>query len=205
MLRAHATGQAVIDSLPHGIAIFSPAGQVELVNSRGVWLGLHRGKSVEELPQEWLKPLIAQAVKTRRPVGPFSNSHAPKATDGKGEKPMRLPGEALVQVFEEGRELFFMPQATPLMDAGELLGVTVVLVDVTASRQVEEAKSNLLSSFSHELKTPMTSIQMSIYLLLEDAAPRLTARELELLAAARDDADRLHRIVEEMLTSGRPR
>ena len=45
----------------------------------------------------------------------------------------------------------------------------------------------------------MTSLQMSLYLLLDAASSRLTPRQLDLLRAARDDSDRLHRIVEEAL------
>jgi signal transduction histidine kinase len=103
-------------------------------------------------------------------------------------------------MFEEGRELFFLPQAHPQIDAqGVLTGVVMVVADVTDDRQAYEARMNLLSHFSHEIRTPLTSLQMSIYLLLDDAASRLTPRQLELLKAARDDTDRLHRIIEEAL------
>jgi signal transduction histidine kinase len=190
--RARRAAQAVIDTLPHGIALLSPKGRVDLVNARGVWFGLEKDKSVDNVPHAWLKELLDQAIKSRQrtdlaDAGGANGRHA-KCRDG------------LVQVFEEGRELFFLPQAHPLIDAqGLLTGVIVVLSDVTAVRQADETRASLLSSLAHEIRTPMTSMQMSIYLLLDDAASRLTPRQLELLKAARDDTDRLHRIVENAL------
>jgi signal transduction histidine kinase len=191
--RARRGAETLIDALPHGIALLSPAGRVDLVNSRAAWFGLVKDQSVDAAPHAWLKTLLARALETRQSAG---------LADHPGGGP-DWPGncrEGLVQMFEEGRELFFLPQAYPLIDAqGALTGVVMVLADVTASRKAGEARDNLLASFSHEIRTPMTSLQMSIYLLLDDAASRLTPRQLELLQAARDDSDRLHRIVEDAL------
>jgi two-component system, NtrC family, sensor histidine kinase KinB len=199
--RARRGTQALMDALPHGIALLSPAGRVELVNPRAAWFGLEHDKSVDEAPHVWLKGMLSRAIDSRQRTG---------LTDCQDRMPDETPAcskcrEGLVQMFEEGRELFFLPQAYPLIDAqGELTGVVLTFVDVTAARQADEARAGLLASFSHEIRTPMTSLQMSIYLLLDDAASRLTPRQLELLQAARDDADRLHRIVEGALTRQKP-
>jgi two-component system, NtrC family, sensor histidine kinase KinB len=198
--RAKTAAQAVIDLLPHAVALVSPDGRIEMTNEGGRMFGLKLGLHMEEVPHPWFKKIVSDAMSM---PGPGSTAEAPPAPVATNE---RNGGDqdALVQMFSEGRELFFRPQATPLMDdEGQFLGVIVILMDVTAVRQVDEAKSSLLSSFSHELKTPMTSLQMSIYLLLDDAASRLTPRQLELLNAARDDADRLHRLVEEVLSAAR--
>jgi two-component system, NtrC family, sensor histidine kinase KinB len=106
-------------------------------------------------------------------------------------------------VFDHSRELFFLPHAVPILDANQrVAGITIILVDSTELRQIDEAKSGLISSVSHELKTPLTSIQMAIHLLLEDGA-RFTPRQLEILQAARDDADRLHSLIATLLDAGR--
>jgi signal transduction histidine kinase len=84
-----------------------------------------------------------------------------------------------------------------------LLGVTLVLADVTNLRRLDEMKSGLLSVVSHELKTPLTSIRMAAHLLLEERVGPLTSKQTELLLAARDDADRLQKIIEDLLDMGR--
>jgi signal transduction histidine kinase len=199
--RARQGTQALIDALPHGLAMLAPDGRVELVNPRAAWFGLERDKSLDQVPQAWLKDMLARAIETRERTGLVDCPNRKPDETTAGAKCR----EGLVQMFEEGRELFFLPQAYPLIDAGgELTGVVLTFVDVTAARQADEARASLLASFSHEIRTPMTSLQMSIYLLLDDAASRLTPRQLELLQAARDDADRLHRIVEGVLTRQKP-
>jgi NtrC-family two-component system sensor histidine kinase KinB len=64
-------------------------------------------------------------------------------------------------------------------------------------------KSGLLSVVSHELKTPLTSIRMASHLLLEERVGPLNNKQTELLMAARDDADRLQKIIEDLLDMGR--
>ena len=193
--RTRYAAQALIEGVPHGIALLSPEGRVELVNTRGIWFGMEKGKSLENSPHAWLKQLLAQTITSRQ----CTQLAGPNGQTGEPAGPSKAPDD-LVQMFEDGRELFFFPQAHPLINAqGELTGVILVLADVTETRKAYEARLNLLSAFSHEIRTPLTSLQMSIYLLLDDAATRLTPRQLELLKAAHDDTDRLHRIIEEAL------
>jgi signal transduction histidine kinase len=61
----------------------------------------------------------------------------------------------------------------------------------------------MLAVVSHELKTPLTSIRMAMHLLLEERVGALTAKQSELLVAARDDSDRLNQIIENLMDMGR--
>ena len=72
-------------------------------------------------------------------------------------------------------------------DAGELLGAAIVLSDVTKFQLVDQLKSDMIATVSHELKTPLTSLQMVVYLLLEEAVGPLTSKQVEILLAARQD------------------
>ena len=80
-----------------------------------------------------------------------------------------------------------------------LLGAAVVLQDVTKFRLVDQLKSDMVSTVSHELKTPLTSIQMAVHLLLEEVVGPLTPKQVELLLAARQDSDRLLAMVNDLL------
>jgi len=62
---------------------------------------------------------------------------------------------------------------------------------VTRLRLVDELKTNLVSTVSHELKTPLTSVRMALHLLLEESIGELNSKQSELLLAARDDSERL--------------
>ncbi|MSU51803.1 MAG: HAMP domain-containing protein [Opitutaceae bacterium] len=81
----------------------------------------------------------------------------------------------------------------------EFKGAAVILQDVTKFRLLDDVKTNLVGTVSHELKTPLTSLRMAIYLLLEQNVGALAPKQRELLETARDDADRLLRILDNLL------
>jgi len=85
----------------------------------------------------------------------------------------------------------------------EFKGAAVILQDVTKFRLLDDAKTNLVGTVSHELKSPLTSLRMAVYLLLEQKISGLTPTQQELLETARDDADRLLRILDNLLDLAR--
>ena len=80
-----------------------------------------------------------------------------------------------------------------------VVGVGVALYDVTRFRLLDDAKTNLVATVSHEIRTPLTSVRMVLHLLLEKTMGPLTRRQNELLVTARDDAERLLRILNDLL------
>jgi len=79
----------------------------------------------------------------------------------------------------------------------------LVLQDVTQLQQQDEIKRGVISTVSHQLKTPLTSIRMAMHLLLEEKVGALTEKQVELLVAAREDSDRLHSILNNLLDISR--
>ncbi|MDB6167361.1 MAG: integral rane sensor signal transduction histidine kinase [Verrucomicrobia bacterium] len=85
----------------------------------------------------------------------------------------------------------------------EFKGAAIILQDVTKFRLLDDAKTNLVGTVSHELKSPLTSVRMAVYLLLEQKNPPLTPVQQDLLETARDNADRLLRILDNLLDLAR--
>lgn len=67
------------------------------------------------------------------------------------------------------------------------------------AHEQQELKRSVISTVSHQLKTPLTSLQMSIYLLLEERCGALTPEQLDLVMAMRDDSQRLTDIIGDLL------
>jgi signal transduction histidine kinase len=104
-----------------------------------------------------------------------------------------------------GREdRHYLPRILAIGDAlTDFSGAAVVLQDVTKFRLLDDAKTNLVGTVSHELKTPLTGLRMAVYLLLEQNVGALTPQQRELLEGARDDSDRLLRILDNLLDLAR--
>jgi two-component system, NtrC family, sensor histidine kinase KinB len=106
-----------------------------------------------------------------------------------------------VIVFRVGdHEVFMLPRVIGMRDeSGNIFGAAVILQDVTRLRLLDEVKTNLVSTVSHELKTPLTSVRMGLHLLLEERIGTLNNKQTELLLAAREDSERLLRMINDLL------
>jgi signal transduction histidine kinase len=108
--------------------------------------------------------------------------------------------EKTVVVRVEDKEVFLLPRVIGMRDeSGNVYGAAVILQDVTRLRLLDEVKSNLVSTVSHELKTPLTSVRMGLYLLLEERIGPLNPKQTELLLAAREDSERLLEMINDLL------
>jgi len=166
--------------------VVDPEGRVELANpaARQV-LGVEADVDAVWSPPESLRQPLAVAMRDQRP---FLTETFDQAVF------FRLGGE----------EHAFLPQVRPIRDPyGGTLGAAVVLTDVTRFRLLDEIKTNLVATVSHELKTPLTSLRLAVHLLLEETVGPLEPKQIELLIDARDNAERLLRTIEHLLALAR--
>ena len=104
----------------------------------------------------------------------------------------------------DDKETFFLPRVIGIRgDKGAIFGGAAILQNVTRLRLVDELKTNLVSTVSHELKTPLTSVRMALHLLLEESIGEINSKQSELLIAARDDSERLLTMINDLLDLAR--
>ncbi|MGE3540038.1 MAG: two-component system histidine kinase PnpS [Candidatus Tectimicrobiota bacterium] len=117
---------------------------------------------------------------------------------------MQSPEPTMADLVLRGsEERFIQATATALRDAQRReLGVLVVLNDVTQLRRLENIRRDFVANVSHELKTPITSIKGFIETLRDGALEEPETAERFLGIVARH-ADRLHAIIEDLLTLSR--
>ena len=182
MRTRHAT-EEVFKALPAAIALLDPEGRVETATETAhKYFGLVPGVRVRDLGYDWLTDLVDRAMEGR--TAEFE------------------AGRGYFQQFIGGQEYFFQPSVHPISDGvrrGDPAGVAVILKDVTEVRQQAELKHGVVATVSHQLKTPLTSLRMSLHLLLDEKLGSLNARQTELALAARDESERLTAIMDDFL------
>ncbi|HEX9023743.1 MAG TPA: ATP-binding protein [Geobacteraceae bacterium] len=87
----------------------------------------------------------------------------------------------------------------PLLDdGGAFAGVVMSIRDVTVEEEVDRMKTEFISTVSHELKTPLTSMKGSLqYIMTKGKWPTDTEREL--LSVCLRNTDRLIRLINDIL------
>lgn len=86
---------------------------------------------------------------------------------------------------------------------GERIGIVAVIRDVTELRELEQAKSDFVSTVSHELRTPLTSIKAYTATLRRKDVDFDEETRQEFLAVVEEEADRLTRLISDLLDVSR--
>jgi NtrC-family two-component system sensor histidine kinase KinB len=190
LLRAQRTSQATIDSFPDPVLVIDLEDHVEMANPAaqrllGVAGSEGTAAALAWRPPEALREPLRAAIQDQRPYLPEGF-------------------ERVVSFTVEAREEAFLPRILPISDPyGNTLGAAVLLENVTRFRLLDQIKSDLVATVSHEVKTPLTSIRLALHFLLEETIGPLNPKQLEMLVDARDNAERLLGMVNRLLDLAR--
>lgn len=193
--RAVATNRicrAILEALPYPVYIVDRNFAVRQSNPRAEKLSKSLGIP-GDLPGEVRRQIDGAAAAARDMVGDDIRRAvhlAPVASVGGGEAE-KSGGDYLPQIFR-------MAGAFDTDD-----GWAVLLVDITRLRKNVEAKTKALATLSHEVKTPVAGIRMSLHLLLEGKLGAINADQRELLEVGRDDCERLLSVLQALLELAR--
>jgi two-component system phosphate regulon sensor histidine kinase PhoR len=116
---------------------------------------------------------------------------------------LRIGSDQDCLVTEDGRLHPVDVSAAPICEnAGNVVGIVVVLRDVTREREIERMKKDFISSVSHELQTPLTSIMAYTDTIL--STPNLPEKSrLEYLSIVEEESKRLANLIESILEISR--
>jgi two-component system, NtrC family, sensor histidine kinase KinB len=88
---------------------------------------------------------------------------------------------------------------TPVLSSRQMLGVVLLLRDITKLKELDRLKSEFVMSASHELRTPLTSIEMSVGLLQENAILSRNENAMKLLSIMLEEITRLKSLINDLL------
>lgn len=110
-----------------------------------------------------------------------------------------------LKIYADNKESYFEKEIIPIriVPTGEkeeqLIGTVILLQNVTPYKELDYAKTNFIATVSHELKTPISSIKMSLQLLENNQIGPLNEEQQHLVGSIKEDTGRLLKITGELL------
>lgn len=107
--------------------------------------------------------------------------------------------QAKMKIYADNRESYYSKEVLSVTSKEKVIGKVIILKNITEYQQLDEAKTNFIATISHELKTPISSIKMSLKLLDDERIGEVNPEQKQLLENIDEDARRLLQITGELL------
>ena len=110
-----------------------------------------------------------------------------------------------MKIFADGKESYFEKETIniTIKPTGEDqtidIGNVIILRNITVFKELDFAKTNFIATVSHELKTPISSIKLSLQLLEKAETGNINEDQKQLIESIKDDSQRLLKITGELL------
>ncbi|AWA30586.1 PAS domain-containing sensor histidine kinase [Flavobacterium magnum] len=111
----------------------------------------------------------------------------------------------MMKIFYEGKESYFEKETVSITitPTGEYeaidIGEVIILRNITIFKELDFAKTNFIATVSHELKTPIASIKLSLQLLENKETGVINEGQKQLIDSIKEDSQRLLKITGELL------
>lgn len=179
--------RTIIRTLPHGVAVTAHDGRVVLMNPAfnrlvGLEADVGPGGHISNyIPDAGLCDLVTEVTAC--------------SIDGSGRE--------REYEWSVSDELFILAHCNQVSsEEGECLGAVLVLTDVTEWKMLDRLRTDFLAKVSHELRSPLSTIDLQLGLLLGDADPDEDMQE-RLLTRAKERTGGLIILIRDLLDMSR--
>ncbi len=110
-----------------------------------------------------------------------------------------------LKIYADNKESYFEKEIihVTITPTGESesrhIGDVIILQNITVFKELDFAKTNFIAIVSHELKTPLSSILISLKLLEDERVGKINKEQQELIHHVKEDSERLLKITGELL------
>lgn len=143
------------------------------------------------------KNLVGQYAPTAADQNIHLRSILNPAMNDSADDTIRLHGQSKDLIFR--REQFSVIRTDDAAHTSQALGRVIILKNVTQFHELDMAKTNFMATISHELKTPLSTIDLSVKLLQDERTGVLSDEQKKLVRAIRQENSRLMKLVSELL------
>jgi len=109
-----------------------------------------------------------------------------------------------IESFEPRFKLYIETTVSPILnDRGEITSNIHIIKDITERKELDKLKDEFVSTVSHEMRTPLTTIRESVSQVLDGILGPITDEQKEFLTICLNDSNRLKRIIDDLLDISR--
>jgi PAS domain S-box-containing protein len=181
----------ILESVGDGIYGIDLEGRLTFINEAGARaLGYEADELSGRDIQELIRHSHADGTKYSRMNSPILQGMHRRET-------VRMRDEVFWR--HDGTQIPVEYTASPLIEDGQLAGMVVAFQDVSERRRLDKMKDEFISTVSHELKTPLTSLRASLGLISSGALDRRPEKQRQMIEMAIGNCDRLVRLVNDIL------
>ncbi len=186
ILREKKKSEAIVAGIPVSIIVTDEDNRLSLMNELAM--------KVLDIPDGgWQGKTIRQVVPDQQLANLLSAGEGENETSKDAQR-------SLISITKDEQELHFFLRRIRISDnGGQVLGVVTLLQDVTSFKNLDRLKSEFMATISHEIKTPLTSINMVVDILLKGVRGELNDDQRDLLTDAKKDCQRLRGLVTDLL------
>ncbi|WP_375437482.1 ATP-binding protein [uncultured Hymenobacter sp.] len=123
--------------------------------------------------------------------------------------PQREQETPLLTIAQQGEEVYYRLSVHDVvgfnqaLDKNEFVGSILTLRNISEFKKLDQAKSAFLATVSHELKTPLSSINFSLKLLQNEKVGLLNEEQQRIVRTLKQENQRLLKLVGELIDVSR--
>jgi PAS domain S-box-containing protein len=116
---------------------------------------------------------------------------------------IRWTGQRYELVLEKPLRRFFQVSITPVAVQRELVGLMVILHDITREREIDRMKTEFVSIAAHQLRTPLSAIKWTLRMILDGDVGKISKEQAELLEKGYQSNERMITLINDLLNVAR--
>ena len=182
--------EAIVANIPFAIIVTDEQHRLSLLNEQAI-------RILQLADNEWVGKPVTEVVSDNSLIRLLSGEQP--GSVGSTEAQMEL-----VKIVVGNEERYYRSRRVIISDDEQhTIAVVTVLQDVTHFKTLDRLKTEFIATISHEFKTPLTSITMAVDILLREVRGKLNQHQRELLQDAKEDCQRLNKLVKDLLDLSR--
>jgi PAS domain S-box-containing protein len=164
--------EALLASIPNGVVALNTRGKILYTNDAFADMvesfhGGLRGKPLKDVMELYYADGTPVDL-TKRPSGVAQTSNSRKV----------VKDSSLHFIKSDGSRVELAIAAAPILTNHKVRGVVAVYQDITEARLIERSKSDFISFAAHQLRTPLSTLQLTVEIVKENIKKDMETKKL---------------------------